>query len=405
MGWRGASPVTIRLVRSSIRFWLKLLAAAAFALSPNGLNAAEPDGLASLREAAKSDDALDRMIGQTIMVGFSGRSERDPGVAAVRDQLAKGLIGGVVLYPENIGSPKQLRFLTAYLLNANSTLVPFVAVDQEGGLVQRLNPRTGHARYPAAQRLGRDATLTPEGARRIYGAMAKELADAGINLNFGPVVDLSLNPWNGVIARRKRSYGADPNIVTSLARSFIAAHREANVATVAKHFPGHGSSWSDSHKSLPDISRSWRESELQPYVALSRDGLLDMVMLGHLYHPRFSDGERVPSSLSARAIETLRAKGYIGFAGVVVSDDMEMGALRDRYSLEERVVRALNAGVDLLVFSNVKSRDTNLGAKIHAIIAGAVRDGRISRARIESAYEKIAALKRRLMAHDLAGGR
>ena len=113
----------------------------------------------------------------------------------------------------------------------------------------------------------------------------------------------------------------------------------------------------------------------------------------------------LPSSLSARAIEALRAKGYIGFAGVVVSDDMEMGALRDRYSLEERVVRALNAGVDLLVFSNVKSREADLGAKIHAIIAEAVRDGRISRARIESAYEKIAALKRRLMAHDLAGGR
>ena len=391
------------MTRASILSCLSLLAAAIFALCANGLSAAEPDGLAALREMAKADDRLDLMIGQTIMVGFSGQSEHEPGVKAVRDQLAKGVIGGVVLYPENISSPRQLRLLTAYLLNANSTLVPFIAVDQEGGRVQRLDRRTGHAHYPSAQKMGRDATLTPEKARSTYGGMAKELAGAGINLNFGPVVDLSLNPWNAVIARRKRSYGSDPTTVTSLARSFIAAHREANVATVAKHFPGHGSSWSDSHKTLPDISRSWQESELEPYAALSHDGLLDMVMVGHLYHPRFSDGEKLPSSLSASAIKALRAGGYIGFGGVVVSDDMEMGAVRDHYSLEDRVVRALNAGIDLLVFSNVKSRDTDLGVKLHEIIATAVRDGRIPRARIEAAYERIAALKRRLMAHDLAG--
>jgi beta-N-acetylhexosaminidase len=391
------------MTRPSILSCLRLFAALSFALSANGLSAAEPDGLASLRATAAADDRLDRMIGQTIMVGFSGQSEHDPGVKAVRDQLARGVIGGVVLYPENIGSPRQLRLLTAFLLNANSTLVPFIAVDQEGGRVQRLDRRTGHKHYPSAQKMGRDATLTPEEARRIYGEMAKELADAGVNLNFGPVVDLSLNPWNAVISRRKRSYGTDPQTVTSLARSFIAAHREANVATVAKHFPGHGSSWSDSHKSLPDISRSWRESELEPYVALSHDGLLDMVMVGHLFHPRFSDGDKLPSSLSAKAIDALRADGYVGYQGVVVTDDMEMGAVRGAFTLEDRVVTALNAGVDLLVFSNVKSRDTELGMKLHEIVADAVRDGRVSRARIESAYERIAALKRRLMAHDLAG--
>ena len=383
-------------------FWLLAAAGSAGFRAPVS-SAAEPDGLAALRDTAWADDLLDRMIGQTIMVGFSGQSEHDPGVKAVRDELAKGLIGGVVLYPENVRSAPQLRLLTAYLANANSELVPFIAVDQEGGRVQRLTRWTGHKHYPSAQKMGRDGALTPEEARRIYGEMAKELAGAGINVNFGPVVDLSINPWNAVIARRKRSYGADPETVTSLARSFIAAHREANVVTAAKHFPGHGSSWSDSHKTLPDISRSWRESELQPYVALSHDGLLDMVMVGHLYHPRFSDGEKLPSSLSANAIRALRAGGYIGYQGVVVSDDMEMGAVRERYSIEDRVIRALDAGVDLLVFSNVKSRDTDLGAKVHAIIAQAVRDGRIPRAKIEAAYQRIAALKHRLMAHDLAG--
>ena len=153
----------------------------------------------------------------------------------------------------------------------------------------------------------------------------------------------------------------------------------------------------------PTCPKTWREIELEPYRTLAKDGLLDVVMIGHLYHPRFSDGARLPASLSGRAMQALRAKGYIGFKGVVVSDDMEMGAVRDHYSLEERVIKAVNAGTDLLVFSNVKSRDPELGPKIHAVIADAVRDGRISRARIEQAYGKIRLLKRRLAEKDLSG--
>ena len=381
-----------------------LLAAASITFTAPGLRAAEPDSLAELRATAEADVDLDQMIGQTIMVGFSGRDEHDQGVSGVRDQLAKGVIGGVVLYPENIVSGEQLRLLTAFLTHANSKLVPFIAVDQEGGMVQRLGPRSGYARYPSARGMAREAKAgTLDTARERYQAMAKELATAGINVNFGPVVDLSVNPWNTVIARRKRSFGADAETVSTLARTFITAHREANVATVAKHFPGHGSSWSDSHKTLPDIASSWTEAELQPYAALSHDGLLDMVMVGHLYHPRFSDGEKLPASLSANAIHALRADGYIGFKGVVVSDDLEMGAVSERFSLEDRVTKAINAGVDLLVLSNVKSRDPDLGAKIHAIISDGVRDGSIPRARIQAAYRRIAALKQRLMAHELAG--
>jgi beta-N-acetylhexosaminidase len=126
-------------------------------------------------------------------------------------------------------------------------------------------------------------------------------------------------------------------------------------------------------------------------------------MIGHLYHPRFSDGDRLPASLSVRAVEALRAKGYIGFQGVVVSDDMEMGAVRGEYSLEERVIKSVNAGTDLIVFSNEKSHDPELGVQVHAAISDAVKDGRISRLRIEQAYGRIMLLKRRLMQNDLAG--
>jgi beta-N-acetylhexosaminidase len=125
-------------------------------------------------------------------------------------------------------------------------------------------------------------------------------------------------------------------------------------------------------------------------------------MLGHLYHPTFSDGAHLPASLSGRAVRALRDQP-IGFDGVVVSDDLEMGAVSSAYSLEERVIKAVNAGTDLLVFSNVQSQDIELGPKIHALIADAVRDGRIARSRIDMAYAKVTALKRRSMAHDLAG--
>lgn len=129
--------------------------------------------------------------------------------------------------------------------------------------------------------------------------------------------------------------------------------------------------------------------------------MLDMVMVGHLLHPRFSDG-RLPASLSKRAIDILRDDRSVGFHGVVVSDDMEMGAVRDGYSLEESIVTAINAGIDLFIFSNVKFQDAQLGVKINAVIIAAVRDGRIDRARIEESYERIVRLKSRLRQRDLA---
>lgn len=388
-----------------------LIAAGLFALgvmAPHlgGMRAAADDQAVVPAEDAcqvSDRDLLDRMAGQMIMVGFLGDDEKDRGVATLRDQLAKGIVGGVVLYPENIRSPKQVKALIASLRDAQPDLVPLIGVDQEGGTVQRLGRRNGHRQFPSARNVGRHKRYTePGGALNVYRAMAKELADAGFNLNFGPVLDLNLNPSNPIIGRRQRSYGTDPERVATLAHAFIVAHRQANVVPVAKHFPGHGSSRADSHKTLPDVSKTWREIELEPYRILIRDSMLDAVMLGHLYHPRFSDAKKVPTSLSRRAAAALRNKHWIGFPGVIFSDDMEMGAVRDAYSVEERAIEAINAGTDVIVFSNVKGRDPELGARLHAIVVNAVCDGRISLARIEQAYDRVRSLKRRLMQKDLA---
>ena len=388
-----------------------LIAAGLFALGVMALHlggmraAADDQAVVPAEDACQVSDRqrLDRMAGQMIMVGFLGDDEKDRGVATLRDQLAKGIVGGVVLYPENIRSPKQVKALIASLRDAQPDLVPLIGVDQEGGTVQRLGRRNGHRQFPSARNIGRHKRYTePGGALIVYRAMAKELADAGFNLNFGPVLDLNLNPSNPIIGRRQRSYGTDPERVATLAHAFIVAHRQANVVPVAKHFPGHGSSRADSHKTLPDVSKTWREIELEPYRILIRDSMLDAVMLGHLYHPRFSDAKKVPTSLSRRTTAALRSKHWIGFRGVIFSDDMEMGAVRDAYSVEERAIEAINTGTDVIVFSNVKGRDSELGARLHAIVVKAVCDGRISLARIEQAYDRVRSLKRRLMQKDLA---
>ena len=151
------------------------------------------EGMASLRSVDADQALLARMIGQMIMVGFPGEHERDEGVALVGERLARGEIGGVVLYPKNIHGPCELRNLTAFLANANSVLVPLIGVDQEGGLVQRLTRRKGYIYFPSARSVGRNLKLMErDGALHLYESMARELARAGINVNFGPVVDLAV---------------------------------------------------------------------------------------------------------------------------------------------------------------------------------------------------------------------
>jgi beta-N-acetylhexosaminidase len=347
---------------------------------------------------------LDRMVGQLIMVGFQGDDEKDEGVRAIRTQLNAGTVGGVVLFPENIASHRQVKNLIAFLRNARSNPRPFIAVDQEGGSVQRLNRWNGYRWFPSAADVGRNPSYAaPDAAMKLYGEMAAELAETGFNMNLGPVVDLNTNPWNPVIGSRGRSFSADPDTVTARAAAFIKAHRAANVVTVAKHFPGHGSSRTDSHERLPDVSTTWREVELEPYRRLAAAGLLDAVMIGHLYHPRFSDLEQWPASLSVKAVQALRNTNWLGFEGVIVSDDMEMGAVRDDLSPENLAVAAIKAGTDIVVFSNIDRTDSELGPKLNRAVANAVCDGRLSRARITQSYDRVMQLKQRLQNKKLAG--
>ena len=354
--------------------------------------------------------SLEQMAGQMIVVGFKGDDAGDASVRALRDEIGAGTLGGVMYLKPNVKSLGAVKAMNAAFRAASPDLPPFLTLDQEGGAVERLTSAVGFEELPNAETIaGKDS---PAEAEATYATMAKAIAEEGFTVNFGPVADLNVNPDNQIIAKYGRSFGKSAKTVAAYDQAFIEAHHDAGLLTALKHCPGHGSSTADSHEGFVDISKTWSPSELDPYKTLFANGYDDFVMVGHLYdkhHDVPGDKLQLPASLSSVWIgKVLREQ--LGYQGVVISDDLDMGAIRNMFKgagdagiLRQTVIKAVNAGTDLLVFSNVQSQDIELGPKIHAIIAEAVRDGRIARSRIDKAYAKVTALKRKLMAHDLAG--
>ena len=332
------------------------------------------------------------MIGQMILVGFPGTRPKEDWPLRIREMIHDGRIGGVVLFSSNVVAPSQVRALNAALSSANPGLRPFICIDQEGGAIQRLTRAKGFVGLPAAARMAR---MSLDKAYELDVRAAKELAGLGFNVNFGPVVDLNVNPASPTIGRRGRSYAADPDMVILYARQFIAAHAEAGVLTVAKHFPGHGSARTDPHAEVVDVSKTWQEDELLPYKNLIGGRLLDMIMVGHLIAPEFSDPDNTPASLSRRAIEEgLRSR--LGFDGLVITDDLNMAAIQKRYSTEQAAVMAVAAGADLLIVANSGRPDPMAADRIIDAVAEAVAEGRISAEQVRRAYDLIVRAKLRL---------
>ncbi len=342
------------------------------------------------------DQKLDQMLGQMLMVGFRGAtlSENDP---IVRD-VASGRVGGVVLFDydsalkvadRNVKNPKQLRELTAFL-QARADIPLFIAVDQEGGRVQRLKPKYGFPVFPSAQELGRYDAATAEAAGAGVGGV---LAKMGINLNFAPVADVNVNPDSPAIGRLGRSFSPHPKTVARQCRAFMQGMRWFGVLSCLKHFPGHGSASSDSHLGVTDITESWSPAELVPYELLLAQGEVDMVMTGHLFNGLLDPNH--PATLSNPTITGV-LRNTLGFQGVVVSDDMQMKAISDAYGLERVLFLAVDAGVDILLFANNLEYDPEIARKAHGLLKNMVLKGRISRERIRRSFDRIMALKEQL---------
>ncbi len=285
--------------------------------------------------------------GQLLFVGFHGTEVPAP----LAEKIAAGRVGGVILFSRNIESPEQVLRLCRQLHAAAPEEAPLlIAIDQEGGRVQRL--RDPFTLWPPMRRVGEVGDLELSAA--VGRALATELADYGIGLDFAPVVDVDTNPENPVIG--DRSFARDPARVSAHARAFIRGMQGQGVAACAKHFPGHGDTRSDSHKELPrlehDLDRL-REVELPPFAAAALEEVAT-VMTAHVLFPRL-DRKR-PATLSPPIIALLREE--IGYDGFVFSDDLEMRAVADHFSVEERTLGSLEAGVDsLLVCSDASLAD------------------------------------------------
>lgn len=325
-----------------------------------------------------------------LMVGFQG-TELAESSHIIRD-ITEYQLGGVILFdydvptetPErNIQNADQVTKLIEDLQNISESPL-FVAVDQEGGRVARLKSGRGFPATVSAQYLG---TLNnPDSTRYHAHKQASMLYELGFNVNFAPVVDLNTNPDNPIIGKLERSYGADPDLVTNHARIVIDSHFEQRILPVIKHFPGHGSSWNDSHLGMADVTDTWDVVELEPYKNLVSDKSRFGVMTAHVFNKNL-DSE-LPATLS-KTVQTDLLRDEIGFDGVLFSDDMQMDAIRSFYGLEFAIKHALLAGVDVLVFANNSVYNPEITPMAISIIKSLIDDEIISEKRIEESYTRI----------------
>jgi beta-N-acetylhexosaminidase len=326
---------------------------------------------------------LAQWAGGVIVGGFDGTTLPE----VVRDRLGQGHLGGVTLFKRNIVDPTQTAGLCAAIADAGpSDLSPIVSIDQEGGRVARLGAPV--LQLPPMRVLGRidDAGLT----RRVARALAEQLAAIGINLDFAPVADVDSNPANPVIG--DRAFGSDPSLVSEHVVAFIEGLRDGGVLACAKHFPGHGDTAKDSHLDLPSLPHGLerlRQVELLPFAEYAKAGLAS-VMTAHVIFDALDPG--VPATMSTRVMDGLLRK-ELGFQGVVVSDDLEMKAIADHFTVERAVVEGMKAGVDCFLVCH--HADVQRRA-IEALVK-AIESGEVKRDRLEEARGRMAALTRRFV--------
>lgn len=264
------------------------------------------------------------------------------------ERLAHPLVGGVILFSRNYASPEQLRALTAAIA-ATRTPAPVIAVDHEGGRVQRF--RDAFSPIRPMRTLGTlwdgDVANAAAEARRIGGTIATELRACGIDFSFTPVLDLDYGR-SGVIG--DRAFHRNPNAVAHLAAALVDGLRDAGMASVGKHFPGHGYAEADSHTDLPVDERPLQALEtddLVPFGALIGRGL-DAVMPAHVVYPAIDD---VPAGFSARWLRDI-LRGHLGFDGMIFSDDLTMAGARSAGDIVQRADAALDAGCDVVLVCN-----------------------------------------------------
>jgi beta-N-acetylhexosaminidase len=336
-----------------------------------------------------SPQPLRRRIGQLLIGSFSG-----PSIPVELRSLAREFdLGGITFFGRlaNIEGPEQVAELAFDVRNLGVEMPAWVGIDQEGGRVARL--RAPFTEWPPMAVLGRsnDAAL----AKQFAMALASELAAVGVSLDYAPVLDIHTNPKNPVIG--DRALGDKPEIVATLGRVIIEELQRAGVAACGKHFPGHGDTATDSHLELPIVEHPpdrLRAVEFVPFKAAIDAGVA-FIMTAHVRVTSIDDQR--PATLSRKIVQDI-LRDELGFAGVIVSDDLEMKAISSSYTTAEAAVAAIEAGCDAVLMCGAgKHADIEVQAQALEALVHAVEDQRISIARIESALERNRRVKQQFL--------
>ena len=336
--------------------------------------APEPDPV----EEALSSMTLEEKVGQLLLVGIEGTEPGEDARRAIQDYHA----GGVILFGRNVESAEQLLALTNGLKALDQGQVPlFLGVDQEGGRVDRMPPEV--LRTPSAYAVGGgwDGSQAARDRASAYGAaLSAACAAFGFSLDFAPVADVWSDPDNTVIG--DRSFGSDPEAVGEQALLAAQAMVAGGTVPVAKHFPGHGSTATDSHLSLPVVDEAledWTEGDFLPFRRYMDSATVGEVpapmMVGHILLTAL-DGD-YPASLSEKVVTGFLREEQ-GYEGVLFTDDLTMGAVTEHYGLGEAAVLAVQAGCDVvLVCHGQENVDTVRAALLEAAKAGAIAPERL----------------------------
>ncbi|MBA2521493.1 MAG: beta-N-acetylhexosaminidase [Chloroflexia bacterium] len=335
---------------------------------------------------------LEVKIGQLIIAGVTDTEVGDDSRHIIEDLH----IGNIILMGRNFDSPEQVLALTRGLqdlaLEANG--IPLiVGTDQEGGLVQRASYYAGFTPMPPARLAG--AADDPALMDRYGQMVGSELAAVGVGLDFAPVLDVNDNPTNPVIGSLGRSFGTTPAAVETSALPFLAGLEAAGVIGVGKHFPGHGSTTSDSHLDLPFVDKDLADLEavdIAPFAAAVEAGI-PAIMPAHVVYTALDPD--LPATLSAPILTGL-LRGQLGFDGVIITDDLGMAGIMQIAPPEESGVRAILAGADILICVRMPidgACQPEMIERLHAGLVAAVAAGTLSEARIDESVRRILALK------------
>ncbi|MBT6691025.1 beta-N-acetylhexosaminidase [Candidatus Parcubacteria bacterium] len=325
---------------------------------------------------------LEDKVGQMLMVGFWG-PKPDYYISKMINQRN---IGGVILMKYNFVNQGQTKELIDTLqemsLETNPGIPLFVSVDQEGGVVSRLKIKGVEEFTPQAE------IDSEEQAYATAVARAKELKALGINVNYSPVLDI-IDNFNSFLYNRV--FRGSLEHISVLAQSMVTGYQDNDIIAVPKHFPGHDNGSIDSHQDLPTvyITKTELGNSLQPFKDVIRESEPKMIMVGHIVYENIDKGN--PSSLSKVFIQDI-LKDQLGYNGVVITDDMEMGALINNYSNVEAAVKAIQAGNDILLYTSTPEKQ----AEAYNAIIQAVNDGEISMEQIDASVLKILKLKKEI---------